>query len=299
MQIGFIGLGLMGTPIVLNLRKAGYEVRVWNRTQSKAAAALDRGALWADSIAALAEASDVVITMVTDAAASDAVICGAGGVLHHARSGTILIDMASIAPEASRSIAERAEARGVAMLDAPVTGNPKVAEAGKLGIMVGGSPETLARVRPMLEALSAVIVHAGPSGAGSTLKLVNNLILGVAIEVVAEALVLARKAGIDPDCVRQITSVGGARTGAMETRAARMIAGDFSPHFSADNMHKDLSTATRLADSLGAATPVAGAALDVLRAARAQGKGGQDSAVVYEIIEQLSGLRGPAAAAGR
>ncbi len=290
MRIGFIGLGLMGTPLVLNLRKAGFDVAVWNRTPEKATAAVDAGATRAQSIADLARQSDVVMTMVTDAAASETVICGANGVLDHARPGTILIDMGSIAPEMSRSIAARAEARGVAMLDAPVTGNPRVAAAGKLGIMVGGPAETLERVRPVLEAVSAVIVHAGPSGAGSTLKLVNNLILGVAIEAVAEALVLARKAGIDPDCVRQITSVGGARTGAMETRGARMIAGDFSPHFSADNMHKDLSTALRLADSLGAATPVAGAALDVLRAARAQGKGEMDSSVVYQVLEQLSGL---------
>jgi len=293
MRIGFIGLGMMGTPIVLNLRKAGFEVTVWNRTKAKAAAALEAGAHWAEQIGALTKGSDVVMTMVTDAAASEAVICGKDGVLDHARPGTILIDMGSIAPEMSRAIAAQAEARGVAMLDAPVTGNPKVAEAGKLGIMVGGAAETLAQVRPALEALSAVIVHAGPAGAGSTLKLVNNLILGVAIEAVAEALVLARKAGIDPDCVRQITSVGGARTGAMETRGARMIAGDFTPHFSADNMHKDLATAVGLADRLGAATPVAGAALQMLRAARAQGKGAMDSAVVYQILEQLSGLPGP------
>ena len=143
---------------------------------------------------------------------------------------------------------------------------------------------------PILGAVSALIVHAGPSGAGSTLKLINNLILGVAIEAVAEALILARKAGIDPDCVRQITTVGGARTGAMETRGPRMIAEDFSPHFSADNMHKDLSTALHLAESLGAVAPAARAALEVLRAARAQGKGELDSAVVYAILAQLSGL---------
>ena len=299
MRIGFIGLGLMGTPIVLNLLKAGFEVTVWNRTREKAAPVLEAGASWAETIPALAGQSDVVMMMVTDAAASEAVICGPDGVLDHARNGTILVDMGSIAPEMSRSLADRAAARGVAMLDAPVTGNPNVARNGKLGIMVGGDREVLDRVRPVLEALSAVIVHAGPSGAGSTLKLVNNLILGVAIEAVAEALVLARKAGIDPDCVRQITSVGGARTGAMETRGARMIAGDFSPHFSTDNMHKDLSTALRLADSLGAAAPVGAAALEILQAARAQGKGSMDSAVVYEVVAQLSGLGGEEPASGR
>jgi 2-hydroxy-3-oxopropionate reductase len=290
MRIGFIGLGLMGTPIVLNLLKGGFAVTVWNRTEQKAAPAIEAGADRAETIAALARQSDVVMMMVTDAAASEAVICGPDGVLDHAKPGTILIDMGSIAPEMSRSLADRAAKRGVAMLDAPVTGNPNVARAGKLGIMVGGEPEVLDRVRTVLEALSSVIVHAGPSGAGSTLKLVNNLILGVAIEAVAEALVLARKAGIDPDCVRQITSVGGARTGAMETRGLRMIAGDFSPHFSADNMHKDLSTALGLADSLGAAAPVGAAALVVLEAARAQGKGAMDSAVVYQVLAQLSGL---------
>ena len=290
MRIGFIGLGLMGTPIVLNLLNGGFAVTVWNRSEPKLAAAVEAGASRAETIGDLARGSDIVMMMVTDAAASEAVICGPDGVLDNARSGTILIDMGSIAPEMSRSLAERAAARGVAMLDAPVTGNPNVARAAKLGIMVGGDAAVLDRVRPVLEALSAVIVHAGPSGAGSTLKLVNNLILGVAIEAVAEALVLARKAGIDPDCVRQITSVGGARTGAMETRGARMIAGDFSPHFSTDNMHKDLSTALRLADSLGAPAPVGAAALEMLETARAQGKGAMDSAVVYQVLAQLSGL---------
>jgi len=290
MRVGFIGLGLMGTPISLNLLKAGFELSVWNRTSAKTQPLVAAGAVRAESIGQLTRSSDVVITMVTDAAASESVICGKDGVLDHARPGLILVDMASIAPEMSRSIAERAQQRSVRMLDAPVTGNPKAAEAGKLGVMIGGDKETVDQVRPLLEKVAAVIVHAGPSGAGSTLKLINNIILAVAIEAVAEALAFARKAGIDPDCVRQITSVGGARTGAMETRGSRMIAHDFSPHFSTNNMHKDLSTALRLADSLGAAAPTAAAALEVLRAAKAQGKGNMDSAVVYAVIEQLSGL---------
>ena len=291
MRVGFIGLGLMGTPMARNIMQGGFGLTVWNRTRSKAEPLLSAGASWAGSIGDLAEQSDAVLTMVTDAAASEAVICGEGGVLDRARPGTIIVDTSSIAPEMSRSIAARARDRDLSMLDAPVTGNPKVAENGKLGIMVGGAEETVQRVRPVLETMAAVIVHAGPSGAGSTLKLVNNLILGVAIQAVAEALILARKAGIDPERVREITSVGGARTGAMETRGPRMIKSDFSPHFSANNMHKDLSTALALADVVGAATPVAAATLEVLRAARAQGKGEMDSAVVYTVIEQLSGLR--------
>ncbi len=290
MRVGFVGLGLMGTPMARNIMGGGFPVTVWNRTASKGEPLLAAGATWAESLGELAGQSDVVVTMVTDAAASEKVICGEGGILDHAKPGTIIIDTSSIAPEMFRSIAARVRGRGVSMLDAPVTGNPKVAEAGKLGVMIGGEEETVRRVRPVIETIAAVIVHAGPSGAGSTLKLVNNLILGVAIQAVAEALVLARKAGIHPDRVREITSVGGARTAAMETRGPRMIASDFSPHFSADNMHKDLSTALALADALGAAAPAAVAALETLRAARAQGKGHLDSAVVYTVIEQLSGL---------
>ena len=293
MQVGFIGLGLMGTPMARNIMKGGFPLTAWNRTRAKAEPLLASGATWAESIGQLAEFSDVIITMVTDAAASDAVICGTNGVLDHAKPGTIIIDTSSIAPEMSRRIASRAQDRGVALLDAPVTGNPKVAEDGKLGVMIGGDEEAVRRIRPILETMAAVIVHAGPSGAGSTLKLVNNLILGVAIQAVAEALVLARKAGIHPDRVREITSVGGARTGAMETRGPRMIMSDFSPHFSTNNMHKDLSTALVLADAVGAAAPIAAATLEILRAARAQGKGDLDSAVVYTIVEQLSGLGHP------
>jgi 3-hydroxyisobutyrate dehydrogenase-like beta-hydroxyacid dehydrogenase len=291
MRVGFIGLGLMGTPIALRILQGGYALTVWNRTRSKADPVLAAGATWSGSIAELARESDIVATMVTDAAASEQVICSNDGVLANARPGTLLVDMGSIAPETSRAIAARAKQRNVSMLDAPVTGNPRVAADGKLGVMVGGDAETLERVRPLLEKFSAVIVHAGPSGMGSTLKLVNNLILGVAIQAVAEAFVLARKAGIDPECVRKITSVGGARTGAMETRGPRMLARDFSPHFSTSNMHKDLSTALKLANELGAVTPVSAAALEILRAARAQGAGELDSSVVYSVMEQLSGLR--------
>jgi 2-hydroxy-3-oxopropionate reductase len=290
MRVGFIGLGLMGAPIALNLLKGDFALTVWNRTGTKTEPLVAAGAVRAESVGQLTRNSDVVITMLTDAVASESVICGKNGVLEHARQGLIVVDMGSIAPEMSRSIAARAQERGVILLDAPVTGNPKVAEAGKLGVMIGGEKATADYVRPLFEKIAAVIVYAGPSGAGSTLKLINNLIMGVAIEAVAEALVLARKAGVDPDCVRQITSVGGARTGAMETRGSRMLAHDFSPHFSTDNMHKDLSTALRLADTVGAVAPAAAAALEVLRAARAQGKGSLDSAVVYSVIEQLCGL---------
>jgi 3-hydroxyisobutyrate dehydrogenase-like beta-hydroxyacid dehydrogenase len=287
-RIGFIGLGLMGQPMSRRLLAAGHPLTVWNRTAEKAKSLLAAGAAWADSPGGAAGASDVVITMVTDSAASEGVICEPGGVLDGARPGLILIDMSSIAPEMSRSIAERASARGVPMLDAPVTGAPKAATEGKLGIMVGGPKEAFESCRPIFEKLAAKIVYAGGSGMGTTLKLVNNLILGVAIHAAAEALVLAAKAGLDPQSVIEITSVGGARTGAMETRGPRMVRRDFTPHFSANNMYKDLSTALKLAEECGVSLPVAATAREILGAVKAQGKGDLDSCVVMTILEAMA-----------
>jgi 3-hydroxyisobutyrate dehydrogenase-like beta-hydroxyacid dehydrogenase len=288
-RIGFIGMGLMGRPMVRCLMKAGFPVQVWNRSKEKARELLDAGATWGDTPAALARQADVVLTMVTDSAASEEVICGPAGVLAGAHPGLVLIDMGSIAPEKSRAIAAKAKAAGVPMLDAPVTGNPKVASEGKLGIMAGGPKATFDACLPVFEAMGIKIIHVGEAnGLGTTLKLINNLIMGVAIEAVAEALVLAGKAGIDPVKVVEITSVGGARTGAMETRGPRMIKHDFSPHFSANNMYKDLSAALQLAGEVGAFLPAAGISLEMLRAVKNQGKGDLDSASVITVIEAMA-----------
>ena len=288
-RIGFIGIGLMGQHMARRVLQGGYPLTVWNRTKDKALPLLEAGAAWADSPRAVAEASDIVITMVTDSAASEQVSCGSGGVLEGAHPGLVLIDMSSITPETSRAIAERAAARGVPMLDAPVTGAPRLAADGKLGIMVGGAQASFEHCRPVLQTMGVKIVYAGANGMGSTLKLVNNLILGVTIHASAEALVLAAKAGLDPQTVIEITSVGGARTGAMETRGPRMLKRDFSPHFSVNNMYKDLSNVVRLAEECGVSLPVTGTAREILRAAKSQGKGELDSAVIMTVLETLAG----------
>jgi 3-hydroxyisobutyrate dehydrogenase-like beta-hydroxyacid dehydrogenase len=287
-RIGFVGIGLMGQQMSRRLLAAGFPVMVWNRTKARVADLLAAGAAWGESPRALAEASDVVIVMVTDSAASEAVIAGPQGVLAGAHPGLTLIDMGSVAPETSRAMAERARAKGVPMLDAPVTGNPKVASEGKLGIMVGGPQATFDACLPIFQVMGVKIIHVGENGKGTTLKLINNLIMGVAIQAVAEALVLAQKAGIDPLKVQEITSVGGARTGAMETRGRRMITHDFSPHFSANNMYKDLSTALKLADEVGASLPATSIAREMLRAVKSQGKGELDSCAVLTVIEALA-----------
>jgi 3-hydroxyisobutyrate dehydrogenase-like beta-hydroxyacid dehydrogenase len=287
-RVGFIGIGLMGSQMSRKILEAGYPLTVWNRKKEKTGPLISAGAKWADSPKAVTQASDVVITMVTDSTASEEVICGKNGVLEGAHAGMTLVDMGSIAPEMSRSIAERARAKGIPMLDAPVTGNPRVASEGKLGIMVGGPRETFDTCLPIFERMGVKIIHVGENGKGTTLKLINNLIMGVAIQAVAEALVLAAKAGIDPQKVMEITSVGGARTGAMETRGGRMIQHDFSPHFSANNMHKDLSSALKLAEEVGVSLPATSISREMLRAAKSQGKGDMDSCVVVTVIEALA-----------
>jgi len=289
-RVGFIGTGLMGQPMARRLLEGGYPLTVWNRTTQRAQPLLEAGAVWGGSPKTVAQASDVVITMVTDSKASEEVICGKDGVLEGARPGLTLIDMGSIAPEVSRSIAIRAKGKGVSMLDAPVTGNPKVASDGKLGIMVGGPKETFNVCLPILEKMGIKIVYVGENGAGTTLKLINNLILGIAIEAVAEAFVLARKVGIDPQKVIEITSVGGARTGAMETRGPRMAMHEFSPHFSTNNMYKDLSSVMKLAEDAGVSLPAASISREMLRAAKSQGKGDLDSCVVMTVLEGLANI---------
>ena len=288
-RIGFIGIGLMGRHMAQHLMEAGHPLTIWNRSEEKARELIAAGAMWADSPKMVAQSSDVVITMVTDSSASDQVICGTDGVLEGALEDSILIDMGSIAPEMSRSIADRARGKGVLMLDAPVTGNPKVAKAGNLGIMVGGPRETFENCLPIFEILAAKIVYVGDrNGMGTTLKLINNLILGVAIEAVSEAMVLSAKVGIDPQKVIDITSVGGARTGAMETRGPRMIRRDFSPGFSTDNMYKDLSSVIKLADESGVSLPATSVTWDILRAAKSQGQGAMDSCCVMTVLEYLA-----------
>lgn len=290
-KLGFVGLGTMGQVMSQRLLAAGYSLTVWNRSRDKAEALLKAGAKWGDSPAEVARASDIVFTMVTDAAASESVICGADGVLAGARRGLIVIDSASIEPEASLAIAEKARAKGVSMLDAPVSGGPKVAADGRLGIMVGGPTEAFRTCEPILKLLGSMVLHVGDNGQGTTLKLIANLVMGVSIQAVAESLVLAAKAGIDPQLVVDITSLPGTgpQTGAMATRGPRMIQHNFFPaHFSTNNMHKDLTGAMKLAEKVGVSLPTVSAAREMLRAVQAQGNGQIDSSAVVTVLEAMA-----------
>lgn len=289
--LGFIGTGAMGTALTRRLMASGYTVTVWNRTPAGAEASLKEGAKWADTPAAVARACDVVFSMVTDAAASRAVICGEHGVLAGAHPGLVVIDAASINPDDTRAISAECAARGVPMLDAPVSGGPKVAAEGRLGIMVGGDEAAFRQCEPLFAKLGAKVIYTGASGNGTTLKIICNLIMGVAIEACAEALVLAAKLGIDPQVVVDMTSLPGTgpQTGAMATRGPRMIAHQFTPpYFSAANMDKDLTGAIRLAERHGVSLPAASAAREILRAVKSQGNGHIDSSAVVTVLEAMA-----------
>lgn len=291
MNIGFIGLGTMGTVMCERLMESGYDLTVWNRTQDAASSVIKGGAKWRGSPMDVAKVSDVVISMTSDDEASSTVICGSSGILEGAHPDMIIIDSASISPEIARSNAACAKEKGIDLLDAPVSGGPKVAAQGALGIMVGGSEKAFTICEPILEKLGKMVLYTGPSGNGVTLKLIANLIMGVAIQASAEALVLAAKLGIDPQVVIDITSLPGTgpQTGAMATRGPRMIGKNFvPPHFSTNNMNKDLTGAVRLAEKVGVSLPTVCAAREVLRAVKSQGNGHIDSSAVVTILESMA-----------
>ena len=290
-KIGFIGLGTMGKVISRRLMAADYALTVWNRTKENGKDVVNDGATWADTPKDVAAACDIVFTMTSDAAASEEVICGPNGVLEGAHPGVIVIDSASISPEASQANAARAEVAGVALLDAPVSGGPKVAENGALGIMVGGPEAAFKEAEPVLNELGKMVLYTGASGNGTTLKLIANLVMGVTIQASAEALVLAAKIGIPPQTVIDITSLPGTgpQTGAMATRGPRMIAQNFfPPHFSTNNMDKDLTGAIRLGEKYGVSLPTTSAAREMLRAVKSQGNGHIDSSAVVTILEAMA-----------
>jgi 3-hydroxyisobutyrate dehydrogenase-like beta-hydroxyacid dehydrogenase len=290
-RLGFVGLGLMGQQMARRLLGAGYPLAVWNRTPEKATPLLQAGAKWADGPRRVAEAADVVFTSLTDAAACQEVACGPGGILEGAHTGLILVDASSIAPEASRGLAERAATRGVAMLDCPVSGGPKVAGEGRLGIMVGGPRPAFEACEPILKHLGSLILYVGENGQGVTLKLISNLVMGIAIHACAEAMVLASKAGIDPQLVMDITSIPGTgpQTGAMLTRGPRIIQHNFfPPHFSTSNMYKDLTGALALADQVGVSLPAATAVRELLKAVKSRGDGHIDSSAVVTVLEAMA-----------
>ena len=288
-RVGFVGTGIMGAPMARNLIRAGFSVTVWNRTASKAAPLVEEGAVSAASPAAVAAASEVTFSCVSDSPDVEAVALGPGGILEGAEPGSVYIDCSTISPEVARRVAQAASSRGVAMLDAPVSGGDVGARNGTLAVMVGGDPAVFERCRPVLEAIGETIVYVGPSGSGQVVKLCNQVAGALNLMAMAEAITLSRRAGVDPAKMIEVVSKGAAGSWMLANLGPRAVAGDFAPGFMVDLMQKDLRLVLETAAQTD--TPLPGAALvnQVLRMLQAQNRGGDGTQAIVDAVARLAG----------
>jgi 3-hydroxyisobutyrate dehydrogenase-like beta-hydroxyacid dehydrogenase len=290
-SIGFIGLGIMGHPMALNLLKAGHKLAVFNRTRSKVEPLEKAGARVAASPAEAARDADVVMSIVSDTLAVEEVILGKGGVLETLRSGAVLVDSSTVSPVVSRKLACHVAGKGAQMLDAPVTGSKHGAEKGELTFMIGGERATLDRVMPVLQVLGKKHIYCGPNGSGLAAKLAQNAIQAAMVEVFCEGFVLAAKAGVQPQTMFEIIQSSMARASLTDFKAPFIFKGDFTPYFPLKLMHKDLELAMEAAYAQNVAMPAAAAVKEVYGAAKAKGKGDQDYAAVITFLEEIAGVQ--------
>jgi 3-hydroxyisobutyrate dehydrogenase len=290
MKVAFIGMGTMGAPMALNLLKAGHEVTVHNRTREKEAAVAAAGARRAASPAEAAEGAEVVIICVSDSPDLERVTLGESGVIHGAAPGTIVVDMSTVSPGATRRIAAGLRERGVHMIDAPVSGGSEGARKGTLSIMVGGEEADLDKVRPALEAMGNTITHVGPIGSGQLTKAINQIVVAGTYWGVAEGMALGLKAGLDMQKVVQAVGGGAAGSWAMTNRSGNMINNSYPLGFKVRLHRKDLDIALAVARELGVTLPVAAYVEQVETGLIARGHGDEDISVIARSIREASGI---------
>ena len=296
MQIGFIGIGVMGRPMALNLLKAGYNITIFARHPDKPEVqeVIQAGARPAPSPRAVAMASDIVITMLPNSMQVEEVVAGSQGIFEGARKGLIIIDMSTIAPTVSRKLAEAASALGVHFLDAPVSGGSQGAVNGTLTIMVGGEREIFEQVLPVLEAMGKKenIFHVGPNGAGEVVKIVNNILVGAIAAAIAESFTLGVKAGADVETMAKIIGVSsGGNWQLANPVALRAFTGTFEPGFFTDLLLKDLNLVLELAAEQGVATPLAAQARALYERTVAAGYGRRDYTAAFIPLEEDAGVK--------
>jgi len=290
-SIGFIGLGIMGQPMALNLIRNGFKVSAWNRTRSKADAVEKAGGRIAPTPAEAVRDADVVIMIVSDSAAVQEVVAGKGGILEALRPGMIVVDCSTISPEVSRKLAAQAASRGASWLDAPVTGSKHGAEKGDLTFMIGGDQEALERVMPVLKALGKKHIYCGAQSLGLSAKLVQNAIQSTMVEIFSEGFVMAVKAGVKPQTMMEIIQSSLARSALIDFKAPFVFKGDFTPYFPLKLMHKDLGLTMEAAYALNVPMPIAAAVKEIYGAVKAKGKGDLDYAAVITLFEELAGAK--------
>jgi 3-hydroxyisobutyrate dehydrogenase-like beta-hydroxyacid dehydrogenase len=278
-SVGFIGLGLMGKPMSLNLLKAGYAVTVWNRTASRAEEVVAAGATLATSAREVAANSDVLITIVSDPPALEEVLWGRNGregALSALKSGAIYMDSSTVSPELARKIAAACAKQKVRFLDAPVTGGDWGAKKGELLFMIGGDAETIKEVEPLLGVMGKKWFHLGPNGAGQTIKLAMNAILALQVEALAEAMVLVTAAGLQPEKLVEVMQSSMARSGVLDIKSQNLLQGDYTPSFPLRLMLKDVDLAMELAKQVGVTLPATAAAQATYGAVKREAKEDMD-----------------------
>ncbi len=290
MKVAFIGLGTMGIPMALNILKAGLQLTVHNRTRDKEEIPAKAGALQAGSPREAAAGAEIIITCVSDTPDVEAVILGEDGVIHGARAGSIVVDMSTISPSATRQIAEALGEKGIKMIDAPVSGGSEGAQKGTLSIMVGGEAEDLEKVDTVLKAMGKTITHVGPVGAGQLTKAINQIIVGGTYWSVAEGVTLGIKAGLDMDKVLQAVGSGAASSWPLINRSGNMIQNSYPLGFKVKLHRKDLNIALEIARELGVTLPLAAYIEQVETGLIARGHEDEDLSALARSIREQSGL---------
>jgi 2-hydroxy-3-oxopropionate reductase len=290
MDIAFIGMGIMGKPMAINLKKAGHTVYVHGRRPETMTPPLQAGCAGCASITEAAAQADIIIIMVSDTIDVEQVLFDDKGVIHGARPGSVVVDMSTISPTATRHMARKLRDHGIEMLDAPVSGGEVGAINATLSIMVGGKPEVFERVKPVFEAMGKNIVLVGDNGAGQVAKACNQIVVAVTIEAVAEALTFARKNDVDPAKVRDALMGGFAGSRILEVHGKRMLDNDYTPGFKTKLHQKDINIVMQTAKELGLALPGAALVMQHLNALMGTGGAELDSAAVMKIVERESGM---------
>jgi 3-hydroxyisobutyrate dehydrogenase len=293
MRVAFLGLGIMGSRMAANLARGGFQLSVWNRTRSRAEEFCTQhaDARRADSPADASRDAELIVTMVVDGPQVEAVLLGEAGAADGAPDGALVVDCSTIGPTATRSIAARLADRGLAMVDAPVTGSSPRAQDGTLTIMAGGSDADFQRARPIFEAMGSLIVHAGPLGHGQMVKLINNAVAAANASVLGQALLVGARAGLDLDALLEVMRAGSGGSAMLELKAGPMREHDYEALFKLEHMLKDVRLCLQEGEALGAPFGFAALTREILVAAAGRGHGEDDFAALIEVLEAEAGVR--------
>ena len=290
-NVGFVGLGVMGSRMVKRLLDAGHSVTGYNRTKAKAQWLIDAGMKWAETPRAVAAATDTVLSMVTNTQALQAVACGPDGIIAGLSPGKIYVDMSTVSPAASRDLANQAEAKGVHMLDAPVSGSVSTLEEGKLSIMVGGKREVVERVRSILEAIGPKVTHVGDNGLAVSMKIATNLSLAVQMLAFSEGVLLAQKSGIRRETAVEVLLNSVIASPMVKYRGPFVLDMPDEAWFDVNMMQKDLLLALEMGRQLNVPLPTTSITNEMLTAARGMGLAEKDFAVLFEVLARMAGTK--------